>query len=572
MLNEQQQKAVDSKSKKILCLAGAGTGKTHTMLARINKLVDDGVPTSKILVLTFTNAAAAEMAARYRKVHESRITPTFCTFHGFCYQLLVRDETLRSALGYSKVPNVPTEIEVKDLKVRVRNKCGTTLSNKKLEGAAPLTAGEQVQYDIFWKEYKRMLKESNFITFDIMCYDVCKLFEEDDERIKSYKERYEYIFVDEFQDTDPKQYAFVKSFEESNLFVVGDVKQAIYSFRGADSSIIKSLAKSDEWENIQLVQNYRSTFPICQFANTIGVEDNEPEYTIELTNPNPGPQVKVAACVDVINNGDKIKKVIQNLVANQDKEDLKKIAILLRTNAEVDSVKNYMSQLKIPYVSNNLDEDTINILKSIFDDDFLVAWLATKLPVNEYNNYIKVSTINSKYAELLGFIELYSIDERTMRYRHIQNAYDKVMYIRGILASELRTYQKCLEILNILKLPTQMISIDVNANSEDIIDYIISLVDVSSDADIYVGTIHSVKGLEFDTVLLLGVGGKSFRLTNEENRNLYYVGATRAKTNLIVHIDDTHNPAKLAEEGECFPDLKSIESDFKKLIVDDMLR
>lgn len=267
-LNEQQQKAVDLNADKILCLAGAGTGKTFCMLSRISRLVDDGADPSSILVLTFTNAAAFEMRERYKRNHSERVVPEFRTFHSFCYSIISRDGNVREALGYTKVPKIATDAELHRIETLAKEKCGTKLSNDKIKGKVPLTPKEQFELDVYNKCVDKILKSSGLITFNILCYDVCDLFVTDHESILDYKERYKYLFVDEFQDTDPRQYDFITSFKDSSLFVVGDALQAIYSFRGADSSIIMGLANSSDWQTVKLFKNYRSTEEICDFANS----------------------------------------------------------------------------------------------------------------------------------------------------------------------------------------------------------------------------------------------------------------------------------------------------------------
>ena len=271
MLNKAQNEVVQSNADKLLVLAGAGTGKTTTMLARISRLIDEEkADVQSILVLTFTNAAACEMRDRYRRSHPNQQTPTFCTFHSFCYSLIAGNRDVARRLGYFKgTPFIADETMLHKVKTMCRQKCGTKISDDKLNGKISVTKSEQFQKDLYWKQYNKLLREQNIITFDIMCYEVCKLFVSDDSTISASKDRFKYVFVDEFQDTDPKQWEFVSSFSHSNLFVCGDAKQSIYAFRGADSSIIKSLAENPEWTTIKLSENYRSTAQICDYSNGI---------------------------------------------------------------------------------------------------------------------------------------------------------------------------------------------------------------------------------------------------------------------------------------------------------------
>ena len=230
-MNKMQMKAVMSDSNRILVLAGAGTGKTTTMLARISRLVESGISPSEILVLTFTNSAACDMKDRYLRDHKDEKAPQFCTFHSFCYQLLAKDSKVRQQLRYVQLPSVAKESYIERIKTTCIQQCGIKLSMAKLNGKIPITQKEKFQFDIFWKQYDKMLRQNNLITFDIMCYEVGDLFVKQNYIVQKYLEKFKYIFVDEFQDTDHKQWDFVSAFKDSSIFVVGDVKQELYAFR-----------------------------------------------------------------------------------------------------------------------------------------------------------------------------------------------------------------------------------------------------------------------------------------------------------------------------------------------------
>ena len=159
-MNDQQLNAVNSDAKRLLVLAGAGTGKTTTMLARISRLVENGVKPTEILVLTFTNSAACDMKERYMRSHDTDTMPQFCTFHSFCYRLITSDFDVRRKLGYSTVPSVASSSDISKIKTTCIQQCGTKLSLGKLEGKIPLLAKEKFQYDVFWKRYNQLLRQS----------------------------------------------------------------------------------------------------------------------------------------------------------------------------------------------------------------------------------------------------------------------------------------------------------------------------------------------------------------------------------------------------------------------------
>ena len=166
-LNAGQLEAVNSKSKKILCLAGAGTGKTHTMIERISRIASEENPES-ILALTFTNAAAFEMKERYIKRNPGKRVPEFRTFHGFCYSVICRNSSVRTKLGYSTIPSICTEAQVKQIETRARLELNIKLSSIKLSGKTPVTDPREVfQLNNFKKRVNQIMKTEG--TSAILC-------------------------------------------------------------------------------------------------------------------------------------------------------------------------------------------------------------------------------------------------------------------------------------------------------------------------------------------------------------------------------------------------------------------
>lgn len=501
------------------------THNTHTMISRISRLVNDGIDTSSILVLTFTNAAACEMKERYKRLHKDQPTPTFCTFHSYCYSLIAKNPAVAQSLGYyEKVPDIADDAVIRKIHTSCKQQCGTKLSEDKLKGKVPLKPNEQFQYDIYWKQYNKLLRSMNYITFDIMCYEVSKLFAVDNPIVESEKSKYKYIFVDEFQDTDPKQWDFVSSFYKSNLFVVGDAKQAIYQFRGADSSIIKSLADNRDWTTLKLSQNYRSTKQICEYSNKIHSNWHGLAYNLDIMSDKLGTQVIKRGSLNLNSNAE-----LLNII--EDSVEGKSVAILCRSNYEVADIKSKLDELKIPYNSKKSNSELGGILKCAIDSDFFIDWLSNKLTSLTYNNYLKCCSIDDKYKTEQGFIELHQ--GILSRYINI------IMQIRKILCDEQFSYSKITSISELLKIPQGVIKLESDDNS-GVINYLISVADsLSKETGVYVGTVHSVKGLEYDCVHLIGVNDKSFPVyRDEEQQNVYYVGCTRAKEKLVIYDAD----------------------------------
>lgn len=534
-LNSEQLSAVMCEDKKILCLAGAGTGKTSCMLERISHLVEKGVNPSSILVLTFTNAAAFEMKDRYQRSHETRFIPEFRTFHSFCYHVLSIDGEVRKILGYTSLPSIADE----GIRKRIIREAGT-ISNIKtsieaLEVKEKRTAKEQYEYETLKKLSSKLMQKRNTITFDHLCSSICNLFKEEHPAVKKYKERYKYIFVDEFQDTDQIQYNFVKSFTDSNLFLVGDALQALYSFRGADSSIIKSLSENPEWHTIKLFRNYRSTETICKFANEHSkyADDN---YRVEIQpgRDEIGEKVLVVDVTEFTPYGQIDKKSVDTCI----KESVKmpgSTAILCRTNREVEELQEKFTEAGIQFRTNNQQKDTENILLSVGDNDHLLSWLSSFLNAERYADFIRVSTV------VEGSGESYNITSFLNDFGNIpqiESRWGIVKTIRRICKeSTVSIFDRFTDIVDLLSCSYIPFDESKCFNMKSTIFYILDVFSGCLEqpgSNIYIGTIHSVKGLEYDNVYVVGVDGPTFQLNNEDNKNLYYVAITRAKKHLTV--------------------------------------
>lgn len=227
-LNEQQIEAVQSNERTILVLACAGAGKSTVLVNRIKRLVDEGVKPWEILALTFTNAAAFEMGEKYRRLfdHEIQHMPEFRTFHSFCYSLLIKDKSIREKLGYTKVPVVCDDAKMKEVYKKAKMLTNCDLSEAKMNGQVKLTAQEKFKLKLYNKAVKQQIQQENIITFDMLCYNICELFKRNAPEVQKYKEKYKHVLIDEFQDTDPKQFQFISSFPETcSIFAVGDALQ-----------------------------------------------------------------------------------------------------------------------------------------------------------------------------------------------------------------------------------------------------------------------------------------------------------------------------------------------------------
>lgn len=521
-----QQKAVDSTADKVVVIAGAGSGKTHILIERLTRLKESGVDPESILVLTFTNAAAQEMTNRYRNRNNGDMrTPKFGTFHAFCYSLILNDTNVRTALGYSAPPNIATPEDIKRIKNTAKLICGTKLSDKALD--TPLkdlkgvTDKIKFEYEVYHKQYNKLLRKESLITFDIMCDEVCKLFKNNESCTHRYKQQFVYIFNDETQDSNRTQYDFIESFTNSKLFVVGDFRQALYSFRGADSSLIKGLATNPEWETIVLSQNYRSTKEICDFANKIH-HFPDSKLNINMQSERSGVPVQMTSELN-------LNDVNEMLRIGEEKTEDNTVAILARTNAEVADIKECLRGYGIPYIENNSNNVMADLLMCSINSDYCVEYLSNHLSQEEYMRFLRMKSASELTEE--QFITYFGSN---FRY-----SLTKIMDIRRIMTANSMISIVFVELVKYLKINVD-IALGLKCNNlNDVVSVLSEQLNTTSDTGIYVGTIHSSKGLEYDIVHVYGVNSKAFNpYKNEDERNCYYVACTRAKSKLIIHNSD----------------------------------
>lgn len=531
-LNKEQQAAVDCNAPKILCLAGAGAGKTKTMLARIERLVKEGVDPKRILALTFTNAAAFEMKERYKLIPNLDVSngvPEFRTFHSFCYSLIIKDQAVRAKLGYAQIPSVCDDAEFKEIKQKVKLQLNCKLTADQLDGENLYTRSEKDQYELFKKALIKELRAQNVITFDIMCYNVCELFEQDLPEVAQYKNKYLHLIVDECQDTDKRQAVFVESFPDAtNRFLAADVLQNIYQFRGCTNDYIKGITANPKWTVIKLHKNYRSTREICNYANKFSKSYSTDAYRIEMEGQRDGDPVVTIygsrSSYEYPVCKDHLDKLVEYLNTNK-----VETAILCRSNREVSAVKDRLTNENIQFSSKAKATDNLNYIDASLSNEYALEWLSTKLDAKDYSNFIRLSAIVPN-PDIHWFLTTYGNREVIKHY------VDKITQIRTIACTKDKSQeQKFYEIAKVLRVKSKSkYTGDDKTSNKAILDMLREQVQEIEDCQIYVGTIHSSKGLEYDTVYIMGVDDKVFRLGNEEMDNLFYVGATRAKNHLYI--------------------------------------
>lgn len=573
-LNKAQTEAVMSDHPRILCLAGAGTGKTRVLTHRIARLYEDGVRPDQILALTFTRAAGAEMKERIIQLIGEDGQDIFCnTFHAWAVKLIRRNAY---RLGYTPTFSIyDTEDKVsiinqiiKELQYSVDVKKVLEAMDKSTLYRVPLPEGDITNIA---KEYVFRCKKNNAIDLDGLISAVEFLLK--DEKIReSVNWQWPYIFVDEFQDTDHRQMDILDAINPQNLFVVGDDFQSIYGFRGADVSIIMKMAENPEYEVVKLEENYRSTEPIVTAANMLIKHNNQTEKI--LRNNRIGP----CATVFVEETPEEEMHSVVNLIKHMEVTNYKDIAILGRTNKQIQEAADVLKEAGIPCIIRTKSADCMESQ----DAKKLFAWMEAML--NPQNDTIIESILNWP--------------EMTVLPRDKQSAEMYALANDCSLKTALEVTQTAVDFLDIYSDIQEIIW--ENSNEEDksaveLLDYVISgtgILDIYRDKgltnriiNIYeivntvqswqlhqieigepctaeawleryrmrmlesdkqeenkedavqIMTAHGSKGLEFEAVIIIGCNNKSFPLARadiEEERRLFYVAITRAKKYLYL--------------------------------------
>lgn len=376
-LNKEQLSAVNTTKGSILILAGAGSGKTRVLTARIANMIKNGISPRSILAVTFTNKAAKEMKERLSKILGEDIVKNMWvgTFHSICGRILRYDidkynfktgKTLDKNFSIydeqdslSIIKQILKKLNL-DEKIYQPKMVKSIISNSKNKMQDAYTFATYARdfktqrISMIYDEYEKALNNSNSIDFDDMLMLCVKLLKQNEEVRTKYYNRFEHVLVDEFQDTNIAQYNLVKALytnyadevpPDRSLCVVGDVDQSIYSWRGADFRLILNF-KHDfkDCKTIKLEQNYRSTSKILRAANSV-IENNEQRVEKVLySNKGDGERITYYEADDDSDEANFIASTIKSTSANYSK-----FAVLYRTNAQSRSIEEACISLGIPY-------------------------------------------------------------------------------------------------------------------------------------------------------------------------------------------------------------------------------
>lgn len=587
-LNDMQKKAVTCTEGPLLVLAGAGSGKTKVLTTRIAYLINEkNVDPSSILAITFTNKAAKEMKDRVIKlIGNIGYSMKISTFHSFGLSILKEHCDL---LGYSKNFTIIDSDDsmtlikkiVKDLNLdskifnpkMIRNK----ISGAKNELMDPAEYVRFANTDMeekivsVYERYQKRLKLNNSFDFDDLLMLPIKLLKENPDVLKQYQEKFKYVMVDEYQDTNQAQYILTKmmSAKYKNICVVGDNDQSIYMFRGANYRNILNFEK--DYKNtsvILLEENYRSTKNILDVANSI-IKNNKSRKDKTLwTNNDDGLKIKYHRSSNEKDESfyvvSEIKKLLNNGVP------LSEIAVLYRANAQSRNIEEVLLRDNIPYkvvgafyfYNRKEIKDLIAYLKLIYnhnDDNSLtriinvpkrgiglkaIENLNTKSMLEEKSLYDSLST--QKELDFKRLIDDLSKKSETMSLTELVDCILNDSKMKEELELE-KTIESEVRLENLEEFKSITKSFEESKGIVSLGEFLeeISLV---SDVEEYKNntnvvtlmTIHSAKGLEFDNVFLIGMEEGIFPHANclndaeelEEERRLCYVAVTRARKRL----------------------------------------
>lgn len=600
-LNNMQKKAVLHDKGPLLVLAGAGSGKTRVLTTSIAYLIEEkNIDPRNIIAITFTNKAANEMKERISYLLNMDVSHLWIgTFHSICARILRMNI---DKIGYDKNFTIYDSSDQKTLVKEIINELGlneditarealNVISQAKNKSMSPdeflqlntyYTKGDSY-YEIY-KKYEEKKFYYNALDFDDLLDKVLYLFSKDIETLKFYQEKFQYVFVDEYQDTNNSQYELIKYFSgfHNNITVVGDADQSIYSFRGADISNILNFEKDfKDADVIKLEQNYRSTDKILDTANVL-IENNSERKDKNLWTDNKNGSKPIYRTTNV--ESEEAKFVLDNIKElTYQGYDAKDFAILYRTNAQSRSFEEILMKNLINYkVIGGLKfydrkeiKDLVSYLKIIVNpkDD-----LALKRIINEPKRGIG----NKSIAELesisslheISMLDLIRLDEfrpllndRLKKladkfYMPLKDIFDNIEKYKIVdLINEVLDksgYLKMLEtsysvedrsrIDNINEFISSAAEYEEENPDDTIFDYLENLsllsdLDKTEDKDNSVSlmTMHAAKGLEFPIVFVVGLdeglfpGKRSIDEGNlEEERRLFYVGITRAREKLFL--------------------------------------
>lgn len=602
-LNSEQRQAVEYNEGPVMVVAGAGSGKTRVLTYKIAYLIDIGYQPESILALTFTNKAAKEMKERIKELIGNKASELWMgTFHSIFARILrVEAKHLDYRPNFSiydtddshsLVSNIMTNMNI-DMELLSPGAVRHRISYLKNHMIMPrefrkkhlVNPNDEKIADIY-DEYQKRLFENNSMDFEDLLLKPIELFNRSERIHQKYKKKFEYILVDEFQDTNKAQYELLKLLvsKNGNLCVVGDDAQSIYSWRGANFKNITDFEKDFPKHKVfKLEQNYRSTKMILQAADSVIKFNKEQIVKTLWTENNDGEMLTLIRCADEKDEAFQIAKYIKKEVSKK-KLSLNDFAVLYRTNAQSRVLEDIFLKEKIPYTI--LGGVEFHKRKEVKD---VIAYLRVISNQNDEESLLRIMnfpqrgigsttlkrmTAFARKHELTMFetmariFEVIDIKERIQKnVKQFRVLLDKYIGLRdklsvgelsralvdelGILRmfKEENTPESLARWDNINELLSSLSDFS-NRNKDAKLEQYLEDVSLISDIDTYnekknvvtLMTVHSAKGLEFPIVFISGCEEDIFPLSNkfstdtrlEEERRLFYVALTRAKSKVYL--------------------------------------
>lgn len=606
-LNKEQLDAVQTVNGPMLILAGAGSGKTKVLTCRIAHLLNQGVYPYRILAITFTNKAAAEMRERVDKMAGPMAKDVWLfTFHAFCARVLRRDIDKLGTYGTNfaiydttdtknLIKHILKEMNLDEKRFQPASIC-SHISNAKNALLTPeeyaKQAGEFFEQQVakIYFAYQQKLQTNNALDFDDLLLLTLKLFKENAEVREKYQNKFDYLMVDEYQDTNHAQYLLTKilAAKHRNICVVGDADQSIYGWRGADIQNILDFEKDyPDAKLVKLEQNYRSTQVILDAANAV-IENNTGRKPKNLwTDNGTGSEIVYYHAVD---ERDEARFVLEKVQELQQKENAKlgDMAILYRTNTQSRVFEEMLVKSGVPYTmvggtkfyERKEIKDILAYLRLVFNPHDSLSLLriinvprrgigdATLGKLQAYaagteqslfdviSNAGSVPGLSSRFASKLDelsevLFELMGEAAEASVKQLIDDVMHKTGYLEELELSKNAQDQSRIDNLQeFLSVAEDFAEKSARNGEEASLENFLSDVALVADIDdaemgedsITLMTLHSAKGLEFPTVFLVGMEEGIFPHARtlldeneiEEERRICYVGITRAEKHLFL--------------------------------------
>lgn len=562
-LNKDQQKAVLTTNGPMIILAGAGSGKTRVLTYKVAYLISEKhVNPNSILMVTFTNKAAAEMVDRIKKLVGVANIPLSGTFHSIAAKILrIEGKHIGISPSYviydendqvDAIKQIMIALDISSKNFNPKAVCAT-ISQAKNE---LITASEYLQYARgyfqetaarIYTSYQQFLKKNNALDFDDLLLETVRLLKEVKEVAGKYQERFHYIVVDEYQDTNRAQYEMTKllGLRHRNICIVGDASQSIYSWRGADFRNITNFQKDfPDTKVFYLEQNYRSTKKILEAATKV-ISHNTSHPVLKLwTEKNKGDNIVLFEARNEQEEALFIINTIKEMIKASNHTGLNDFAVLYRTNAQSRSLEEAFLHTALPYrliggvrfYERKEIKDILAYLRFIYNPKDSVAYKRIeKIGKRRLDKFIMIlEKIKKEDREKIATLDLLDSIVNQTSYLDLYDKKNEEDNERLENIKELRsvasTFPKLSEFLENVALVEQEYFPN-GTTYQDATKEAITLL-----------TMHAAKGLEFKVVFIVGMEEGLFphsqalleRSEIEEERRLCYVAITRAKDNLFL--------------------------------------